>query len=192
MMIYLLLFYLVFFGVAMVLPTVRVWRQTGINPLVIPSRDDAEGFVGRAFKLLVVLLGAYLLIGGAGWPSGLGRLALPQWTIFVGWALLGASLLWVVTAQFQMGRSWRVGIDSANHTDLVRTGLFRFSRNPIFFGMLVQLCGLFLLQPDAVILTILVTGYVLISVQIRLEEGYLETLHGATYATFRGSSRRWL
>ena len=36
---------LVFFGLAFILPTVRVWRQTGRNPYVLPVSDDAYGFV---------------------------------------------------------------------------------------------------------------------------------------------------
>ena len=38
----LLLFYALFFGIAMVLPSVRVWRSTGVNPLVLPSNDGAR------------------------------------------------------------------------------------------------------------------------------------------------------
>jgi protein-S-isoprenylcysteine O-methyltransferase Ste14 len=192
MMFYLLLFYLLFFGVAMALPTIRVWKSTGINPLVIPKRDDAEGFVGRAFKLLIGGLGLYLMVGAAARTEGLARLTLPGWVSVIGCLLLGVSLIWVVIAQFQMGRSWRVGIDTENRTELIRHGLFRLSRNPIFLGMVVQLASLFLLQPDAVIMTILTTGFVLISVQVRLEEAHLERLHGSDYAAFKAATRRWL
>lgn len=33
--------FLAYFAVAFVWPTVRVWRQTGLNPYVLPSTDDA-------------------------------------------------------------------------------------------------------------------------------------------------------
>ena len=49
----------------------------------------------------------------------------------------------------QMGKSWRIGIDTENKTDLVEKGLFTVSRNPIFFGMRMALFGFFLsLQGD--------------------------------------------
>jgi protein-S-isoprenylcysteine O-methyltransferase Ste14 len=189
-----LFFYLVFFCAALVLPTLRVWRRSGINPLVLPGNDSVDGFVALWFKLAVGGLGLYLLALALGWIGPLGSIALGAGPVrnAAGWALLMASLGWVVLAQVQMGASWRIGIDSARKTDLVAKGLFRISRNPIFLGMLVQLLGLFLLQPDAVTLLVLVCGYVLISVQVRLEEAHLLGLHGQAYRDYSAQVRRWL
>jgi protein-S-isoprenylcysteine O-methyltransferase Ste14 len=192
LMLKLLIFYLLFFGAAMVLPTVRVWRQTGVNPLVLPSSDNAEGFVGRMFKVVIAELGLYLLLGAMHVIGSIGAIPLPAISAMIGWALLIASFLWVVVAQYQMGRSWRIGIDAKVKTELVATGLFRRSRNPIFLGMIVQLAGLFFVQPDAVTLLALMTGFILISVQIRLEEAHLLSLHGNIYAHYRGTVRRWI
>jgi protein-S-isoprenylcysteine O-methyltransferase Ste14 len=191
-MLKLLIFYLLFFGAAMVLPTVRMWRQTGVNPLVLPSTDNAEGFVGRMFKVVIAGLGLYLLLGAFHLIPLIGAIALPEQSAIIGWALLIASFLWVVVAQYQMGRSWRIGIDANVKTELVATGLFRLSRNPIFFGMIVQLAGLFFVQPDAVTLLALMTGFILISVQIRLEEVHLSTLHGEAYGRYCAEVRRWI
>jgi protein-S-isoprenylcysteine O-methyltransferase Ste14 len=187
-------FYIGFFLVAMVLPTVRVWRTTGINPLVLPEDDSVEGFVGTCFKVLIIVLGIYLGLRGAGLIIVVGPIDLP-WPdirLAAGVVLLVMSLAWVILAQWQMGNSWRVGIDKANRTELVARGLFRISRNPIFLGMIVQLLGLMLVQPDAVTLAVLVTAYVLISAQIRLEEAHLQALHGDSFAEFRAKVRRWL
>jgi protein-S-isoprenylcysteine O-methyltransferase Ste14 len=191
-MLKLLFFYLLFFGAAMVLPIVRVWRQTGVNPLVLPSTDNAEGFVGRMFKVVIAGLGLYLLLGAMHVIGSIGAIPIPEQSAWVGWVLLVASFIWVVVAQYQMGYSWRVGIDAKVKTELVATGLFRRSRNPIFFGMIMQLTGLFLVQPDAVTLMALMTSFILISVQIRLEEAHLLSLHGTMYAHYRGTVRRWI
>ena len=56
--------------------------------------------------------------------------------------LLGATLVvigsvTVVIAQVQMGRAWRVGVREGDAPVFVRHGLFRFSRNPIFAGMML-------------------------------------------------------
>lgn len=189
-----LLFYLVFFFAALVLPTLRVWRRSGINPLVLPANDSVDGFVALWFKLLVGGLGAYLFALALGWIAPLGAIAVGAAAErqAAGWALLIASLVWVVLAQVQMGASWRIGIDTQRKTDLVASGLFRISRNPIFLSMMVQLLGLLLLQPDAVTLLVLVSGYVLISVQIRLEEAHLLGSHGQTYRDYSARVRRWL
>ena len=187
-------FYALFFLVALVWPTFRVWRMTGINPLVLPSGDSIEGFVGAWFKLLLLGLGVYLFLGGvaAVAPFGVIDLPWPKGRQIIGIGLLCLSLVWVVVAQIQMGKAWRVGIDHAHSTELVARGLFRLSRNPIFVGMMAQLLGLFLLQPDAVTLTLVVTAFVLISVQIRQEEAHLLARHGATYVAFCATVRRWL
>jgi protein-S-isoprenylcysteine O-methyltransferase Ste14 len=194
-MLYLLLFYILFFTAAMVVPTVRVWRSTGVNPLVMPRDDGVEGFTGRMFKLLILVLGSYLVLGSLGYlREGQAEFAALRMPVlrYLGWGLLAASLLWVVIAQVQMGSSWRVGIDSDVRTNLVSKGLFRYSRNPIFLGMMVQLIGLLLLLQNAFMLLIAVAAYLLISVQIRLEEAHLLRLHGDLYRAFCASVRHWL
>jgi protein-S-isoprenylcysteine O-methyltransferase Ste14 len=185
-------FFLVFFAIALVLPTVRVWRQTGRNPVVLPQSDDVAGFVGKYFKLLIIFLGVYLLLGALNVVRIIGQISLPEYAWIVGWCVLSASIFWVVIAQFQMGGSWRVGIDTEMKTALVVHGLFQFSRNPIFLGMIMQLGGLFLAQPDAITFTILVTGYILISIQIRGEEQHLMDMHGITYREYCSKVRRWI
>lgn len=110
----------------------------------------------------------------------------------MGWALLMASLGWLLIAQAQMGSSWRIGIDAENRTALVTRGLFTVSRNPIFLAMRVNLLGLFFVLPHGVTLAILVAGEVLIQVQVRLEEQHLTSLHGEPYVHYRTRVRRWV
>jgi protein-S-isoprenylcysteine O-methyltransferase Ste14 len=184
--------FLLFFSLALVLPSIRVWRQTGINPIALPKGDDLAGFVGNAFKLLITLLGTYLALGTTGLVQSIGPIPLPIGASHVGWGLITISVFWVIAAQFQMGRSWRVGVDANTKTDLIVHGLFRFSRNPIFLGMMAQLAGLFLVLPDAVTLTTLLAGYLLMSVQIRQEEQHLAKLHATYYRAYRDTVRRWL
>jgi protein-S-isoprenylcysteine O-methyltransferase Ste14 len=191
-MLKLFIIYLLFFAAAMLWPTVRVRIQTGVNALVLPASDDAAGFVGRMFKVVILALGLYLLLGATGVIESIGPIALPAAAHWIGWALLGASFVWVVIAQYHMGRSWRIGIDTQVKTDLVANGLFRISRNPIFLGMMVQLAGLALVQSDAMTLAILAAGFILISVQIRLEETHLSALHGNDYAGYCAKVRRWI
>ena len=44
-----------------------------------------------------------------------------------------------------MSNNWRIGIDEENNTELVTIGIFSISRNPIFFGMIISVFGLFLI-----------------------------------------------
>jgi protein-S-isoprenylcysteine O-methyltransferase Ste14 len=191
----LLAYFLAYFMLAFVWRSFIVYRRTGVNPFVLPSSDDAYGYVGRAFKF-VVFGGAMVvsLIAFAGQaPVWLGAYpALQSWAIFsVGWLLLCVSLIWLLVAQAQMGASWRIGIDAQRHTELVQHGLFSVSRNPIFLAMRVNLLGLFFVFPAAGTLALLVAGEILIQVQVRLEEQHLLQLHGQSYANYCSRVGRW-
>lgn len=96
----------------------------------------------------------------------------------IGVSFLVVALIWVLVAQIQLGDSWRIGIDERSSSPLVQNGLFGISRNPIFFGMLVMLAGLLLTIPTAATLVATVLGFVLIHIQVRLEESFLLEKHG--------------
>lgn len=91
-----------------------------------------------------------------------------------------------------MGRSWRIGIDEENKTELVTAGMFRVSRNPIFLGMRLNLLGLFLILPNAVTLAIWLLGDVAIQLQVFLEEEFLQQAHGTAYQQYQATTARYL
>ncbi|MCY7375626.1 MAG: isoprenylcysteine carboxylmethyltransferase family protein [Pyrinomonadaceae bacterium] len=194
---YILIIYLVFyFGAAFVLPSYRVWKKTGVNPITFRGADTAHDYIGRLFKIVMLVLTLVIIIyafAPSFYPYLLPIAWLENRTVqFIGLALLLLSLGWTILAQIQMGNSWRIGIDEQKQTALVRTGLFRYSRNPIFLGMIVTLFGVFLTIPNALTFLILILGYVLIQIQVRLEEEFLTGTHGEEYIEFRKQVRRWL
>lgn len=193
----LLPFFLLYFLLAFVWRSWLVYRREGINPLVLPAADDAYGYVGRCFKLVIGASFALVLLLAAspaapGWLGEWPALARMRWLEIAGWVLLLLSLVWLLIAQMQMGSSWRIGIDEVHRTELVSRGLFALSRNPIFLAMRVNLLGLFCVFPAAATLAILVAGEILMQVQVRLEEQHLQALHGAAYEEYRARVRRWL
>jgi protein-S-isoprenylcysteine O-methyltransferase Ste14 len=173
-----------------------VYRRTKLNPVVLPKEDNAHGYVGRAFKLVMALIAISVLFQSLGspWFEMLVVLTLLESStaVLVGWCLLMVSLAWLLIAQSQMGNSWRIGIDSANKTRLVSAGLFGVSRNPIFLSMRVNLLGLLLVLPTTVTLVALVAGELLMQIQVRLEEAHLAALHGDDYSAYCNRVRRWL
>ena len=189
-------YFICYFLLAFVWRSLLVYRRTGKNPLVLPAEDDAYGYVGRAFKVVIAAVAAVVTLNAA-MPqasSWLGLLTFLQVQplYLTGWVLLFASLAWLVVAQAQMGNSWRVGIDSKNTTALVSSGLFSVSRNPIFLAMRVNLLGLFFVLPSGATLTIVAAGEILMQIQVRLEEVHLATLHGEQYMQYTALVRRWL
>jgi protein-S-isoprenylcysteine O-methyltransferase Ste14 len=91
-----------------------------------------------------------------------------------------------------MGNAWRIGIDDENPTELVTSGIFRLSRNPIFLGVRLNFVGLFLVLPNAVTLVIWLLGDAMLQIQVLLEEEYLRQAHGEAYQKYIQQVRRWL
>jgi protein-S-isoprenylcysteine O-methyltransferase Ste14 len=193
---FLVVWLLVYFAVAFVLPSYRVWKRTSVNPVTFRGADNAHDYIGKLFKIVMAALASVVFVFA--FAPDIYKFLLPvvwlenQIIQFLGIGLLLLSLGWTVLAQIQMGNSWRIGIDEEKHTALVRAGLFRFSRNPIFLGMVVSLLGFFLTIPNALTLLFLVLGFVLLQIQIRLEEEFLSGLHGKEYTEYRRMVRRWL
>lgn len=172
-----------------------VWKKTGVNPVVFKGSDDAHDFIGRIFKLLFAIIvgvvcvysfrpSVYLYLMPIDWLEY-------SWLRWMGVSFLLLSLVWTVVAQAEMGESWRIGIDQTHRTNLVQSGVFSLSRNPIFLGMMVTLFGLFLVIPNALTLLTLALGVVLIQIQVRLEEEFLAKSHGDEYTEYRRRIRRW-
>lgn len=196
MKLFLPIYLLIYLAVAFVLPSYRVWKRTGVNPVTFKGADNAHDYIGKLFKVVMGVLALIVIINT--FAPGFYSYLLPVVWLesenakFTGIGLLFLSLGWTVLAQIQMGNSWRIGIDEEKKTELVSSGVFGYSRNPIFLGMICTLIGFFLAIPNAFTLLILVLGFVLIQIQVRLEEEFLLKMHGAEYESFRRRVRRWL
>ena len=76
---------------------------------------------------------------------------------------------------------------------LVSTGIYRFTRNPMYLGMALVLVGwaAFLCSPWALLGPVALMAY-LTRYQIIPEERILSEKFGAEYAAYRSRVRRWL
>jgi protein-S-isoprenylcysteine O-methyltransferase Ste14 len=188
------LYFIIYFGVAFVLKSLIVAKRIGKNPIVLPKDDSAYGLIGLYFKLTLIAMFIYVLAYSLfpTWHSIFLIIpSLDNETIkYIGLVVLAVSLVWTIIAQGHMKNSWRIGIDTETKTELVTTGLFGLSRNPIFFGMILSLIGLFLVSPNALTFLFLILGYVLIQIQIRLEEEFLTNEHGQKYIDYKHKVRR--
>ena len=193
---FLLAYLLMFFGLALILPSYRVWKTTGVNPYKFGRSESTHDYVGRLFRItlfavvLVVVVFTFLpeLYTYLVPIAYLGNATLN----IIGQILLIVAVIWVLIAQVHMQKSWRIGIDEDVKTELIQTGLFKLSRNPIFLGMRVMLLGLFLILPSAATLVTLLCSDLLVQIQVRLEEEFLTRTHGETYRAYQKQVRRWI
>lgn len=193
---FLLIYFIVYFVITFVAKTIIVAKRIGKNPLVLPRDDSAYGLVGFYFKITLIFLFVYVLtlvIFPEGYEYFLPLQYLESATLrAIGSTLLIFALVWTIIAQIHMKDSWRIGIDTEKKSELIKSGLFKYCRNPVFFGMILSLLGLFMILPNALSAGFFILSYVLIQIQIRLEEAFLMNEYGEEYRNYKNTVPRFL
>lgn len=188
--IYLPVFLTGFIVLVFILPSVRVYRQTGLNPFRFKTRHDSvHDYIGGSMKMFIAALFVAVVVYAVS-PTGYSYLApfsyMENQELRIGGLIIGhLALVAIMIAQYQMKQSWRIGIDYENKTRLVVSGLFSVSRNPIFLFLLVALAGLFFVLPNALTFAVLSAAYIVLQVTMRMEEKFLEDQHGETYLVYK-------
>ncbi len=78
-------------------------------------------------------------------------------------------------------------------TAIVRTGAFRFSRNPIYLAMIMLYLGIASLINSLWIYALLVPAAIVLQIGvIWREENYLEQKFGEDYRHYKAQVRRWI
>lgn len=140
----------------------------------------------------------YLMVGVAAplaqW-LGLGPVSALEHSLvqILGVVLAVIGIVAAFAAQMAMGSSWRIGVDDRERTALVRTGAFRWVRNPIFTAVLVAFLGLTLMVPNPVALAGWVLAWLGIERQVRrVEERHLYRVHGEPYGDYAAAVGRFV
>jgi len=110
----------------------------------------------------------------------------------VGAVLVATGVCVALAAQFQMGKSWRIGTAAGQGGPLVAEGLFAISRNPVFLGQIAMFVGLLALFPDGIQLVLTAALVAAAIVQVRNEEHALVASLGWPYLEYKRRVRRWL
>ncbi len=105
--------------------------------------------------------------------------------IVVGLAIFAAALI-------SFGNSWRIGIDKRSAGELVTTGVFALSRNPIFLFMDLYFVATFLINGQAIFLIIALATVAGLHIQILQEEAFLMEMHGQAYRDYIARTRRYI
>jgi protein-S-isoprenylcysteine O-methyltransferase Ste14 len=105
--------------------------------------------------------------------------------------LLGLALMtWAAMLFRKVGTSFQLQGESSV---LVTSGPFRFSRNPMYLGMLIWLMGLAILLGSLVVFVFPFLFFLLANLlMIPLEEKSMEQMLGQQFIEYRQRVRRWL
>jgi protein-S-isoprenylcysteine O-methyltransferase Ste14 len=90
------------------------------------------------------------------------------------------------------GKSFRVGIDQDQPDKLVTTGIFAYSRNPIYVAFGFVLLGQFLLFSNWILLVYVIAAAWLFHRQVLREEIYMRNHYGEQYSKYCESVRRYI
>jgi protein-S-isoprenylcysteine O-methyltransferase Ste14 len=182
----------VWFLLAFVVRVVVQLRMTGDSGVRADGggRFSAAWWTRVGFTLAVVLVVVGPALAAA---DVVGLLWSQRAVAVVGLVIAVAGIVATFVAQLAMGRSWRIGVDPAERTDLVTSGVFAVVRNPIFTTMAATAVGLTLMAPTFLGFAALVLLLVALELQVRaVEEPYLLHTHGSTYTAYATRTGRFL
>ncbi|HOV15405.1 MAG TPA: isoprenylcysteine carboxylmethyltransferase family protein, partial [Spirochaetota bacterium] len=95
-------------------------------------------------------------------------------------------------AQIKMGKSWRVGIDEKEKTELITTGLYRFIRNPTYFGLFILNVGLWIIWPTWTVFIFNLLFVLFFEIQVCCEEDFLTMTHGEEYLNYKKKTKKYI
>ena len=91
-----------------------------------------------------------------------------------------------------MKDSWRAGIPDKDKTELVTTGIYRYSRNPAFLGFDFMYIGVLLMYCNPLTAVFSLFAIITLHLQILQEEQYLTCTFGITYQKYMEQAHRYL
>jgi protein-S-isoprenylcysteine O-methyltransferase Ste14 len=189
----LIIFMLVFFG-----RTIWLGRK-GTKVFVLGS--DKKGFSALLEKSFLIFFSIWLIEIGIHslhpdiqfLPSVLVRQIFKGQIIqSAGAIVIFVGLIVFCLALISFNSSWRVGIDTVSPGDLITTGVFSVSRNPIFLAINLHFLGTFLINSNLFFLMCFVCIALGFHLQIRQEEAFLIERYGDSYRKYMAQVRRYI
>lgn len=163
-------------------------RRQGIR-----TDQMGRGKRGRVLAIELTMKAASLLVPLAEFISIVrNTAALPAGVRWLGLALAVLGDIAFVLSVVTMKDSWRAGVPESDKTDLVTTGIYRYSRNPAFLGFDLVYIGLLLAFFNIALLVLSLFAVVMFHLQIvYVEEPFLVKAFGTEYQAYSQAVRRY-
>jgi len=160
-------------------------------------REDDSGWRGISGKPGSVAWWAGVLLAVSVVGLGLAPALAPAETTVHGWRIVlggvgfGLGFVFTLHAQLAMGRSWRIGVQTGEQTELRTDGPFGWCRNPVFTAMLVSTGALILWVPWLLAPWALMVFALELQVRV-VEEPHLLAIHDSDYRRYAERTGRFL
>jgi protein-S-isoprenylcysteine O-methyltransferase Ste14 len=175
--------------IGMVVTRALLLKKSGLEALHF-GRIDRKDFLIPPFALFYF----YCVFAAAfHFPGPSTQQFLPyQAVAWIGVLFCLAGLLLLLWSLVSFGKSFRVGIDTNHPGKLVTSGVFAFSRNPIYVAFAIILAGQFLIFSNWILLVYTAAAVWLFHRQVRREEEYLQKQYGREYFQYCSQVRRYI
>jgi protein-S-isoprenylcysteine O-methyltransferase Ste14 len=152
------------------------------------QQDHASVRIHPPILLFLHIFAAFLL----NWLFPL-PFVFPEVLVWVGYLLILVGLGLAISASGQFIQAHTTLDPHGSVTEIVTSGPYRFSRNPIYLGFVCLLIGLsFAFRTYWGVLLSPVLTASLYQLVIKHEEAYLENKFGDMYTSYQSRVRRWL
>lgn len=188
-------------GTAFLLITVRVWRLrlAGVRVIVLGRGKRGAQFLVEALVLPAAALflletalhachAPWHVLSGEGYAAWFEMPALR--TAGVATMALAVAVLWLALRAF--GRSYRLGVDDERPGELVTSGIFAYSRHPVYLGLGLFFLGSFLIYPNAFFFWMFLGAAGTLEFMARKEEQQLTLRHGEAYRAYARQVPKYL
>ena len=174
---------------AMVVTRILLLRRAGTQAMHFGNIDKTDFLIPP-----IALFYFYTIFAAAfDWPLvGTQRFFHSTAAAWAGVSLCLAGLVILFISLLSFGKSFRVGVDIDHPDELVTTGIFSVSRNPIYVGGALVLTGEFLVFPNWVPLLYLAGGLALFHRQVLREEAFVRDHYGQQYLDYCRHVRRYV
>jgi len=152
------------------------------------QEDHASVKIHPPILLLIHIFAAFLLNGLFPLPF-----VFPKVLVWVGYLLILVGLGLAISAAGRIMQAHTTLDPHGSVTEIVTSGPYRFSRNPIYLGFVCLLIGfLFIFRSywGLILSPVLIVS--LYQLVIKHEEVYLEKKFGDVYTSYKSRVRRWL
>lgn len=171
----------------------------GINPFVLgKGKKGMQAVLEIAFIFGLIIWTIEIVL--AGFHLGIHVFPGVVYTVFIdslilkstGAILIISGLLLFIWALISFGNSWRIGIDKDNPGGLITSGVFSFTRNPIFVFIDLYFIGTFFIITNLFFAIFAIAVLAGIHFQILQEEHFLHEHYKSDYKSYAQKVRRYI
>jgi len=189
------------YGPAILIIAALIWGFARILYLSITSNVAVLAFIAQrktppeiGLALVAITLDGYLLARPLYPQLDVILHSQPSAYAIIGIIIMVFGVALAILSQVDMGKAWRIGVPPAKEEtqQLITSGLYAFSRNPIYLGIMLFLAGGLVALPGPLTLISLIVTALLVQRIIQREEAFMQQSFGDEYNDYCERVHRWL